>query len=287
MMKNFFGLKIMVVIVFVAITVSILAISFHDTVEANNVNSSDTIPKAVIIDQLYDDTQNKWFHEKASEFLEGAGYQVDIFTTKDITVDFYKKLPLQNYKFVIVRSHGAADENAQNSVTLFTGEKYVTDKYISEQLFGQIKKGAPLQEVNFFTNGSGSQWVIVNDTYSTLTMPANVITSSKEEYFLITPAFVETGMEGKFSQTIFVLGGCSTMNTDSMAQSLIRRGASSIVGWDDTIGSVDNDFAILSLLDRLLDNNMKMEDAVDSVMNDIPIDRMKYPARLKVYSEGI
>ena len=281
-----FGLKIIVAIVSVAITVSIIGVFLYDTAEANNVGSYDIVPKAAIIDQLYDDNPNELFHETASMFLENAGYRVEIFTTKDVTVDFYKKLPLQNYKFVIVRSHGAADANAQNSVTLFTGEKYTTDKYISEQLFGQIKKGAPLAEVNFLVNSSEPKWVIVNDTYSTLTMPASAITTSEDEYFLITPAFVDTGMEGKFSQTIFVLGGCSTMHTDSMAQSLIRRGASSVVGWDDTVGSSDNDFAILLLLERLLISNMKIEDAKDSVMNNFRNENMEYPGKLQVYSDG-
>lgn len=282
-----FGVKLIVAIVSVAIAVSIIGIFLHDTAEANNVDSYDIVPKAAIIDQLYDDNPNELFHETASMFLENAGYQVEIFTTKDVTVDFYKKLPLQNYKFVIVRSHGAADANAQNSVTLFTGEKYTTDKYISEQLLGQIKKGAPLAEVNFLVNGSDLSWDIVNNTYSTFTMPASAITTSDEEYFLITPAFVDTGMDGKFSQTTFVLGGCSTMHTDSMAQSLIKRGASSVVGWDDTVGAIDNDLAMLQLLERLLVKNIEMEDAIDSVMNYFPIEHMKYPARLKMLSEGI
>ena len=284
MLKSFFGLKTIVAILSVVITVSIITMFLYDTAEANNVDSSSNIPKAVIIDQLYDDIQNEWFHKKSSELLQGAGYQVDIFTTKDITVDFYKKLPLQNYKFVLVRSHGVADQNDQNSVSLFTGEKYVTDKYISEQLFGQIKKGAPLLEVNFLANGSDSQWVVVNETYSVLSMPANAITTSDEEYFLITPTFVDTAMEGKFSQTIFVLGGCSTMHTDTMAKSLSKRGASVVVGWDNKVGSYENDFAMLSLLEGLLVNNMEMEDAVESVMNQIPLESMEYPTRLQVYS---
>ncbi len=280
MIKNFGGLKIIVAVVSVAIAVSVISLFFYDTAEANNVNSYDTVPKAAIIDQLYDDNPNPLFQDTAARFLEDAGYEVEIFTTKDITVDFYKKLPLQNYKFVVVRSHGAADE--QNSVTLFTGEKYTTDKYISEQLFGQIKKGAPLAEVNFVANGTESQWVIVNETYSTLSMPANALTTTDEEYFLITPEFVDSAMEGKFSKTVFVLGGCSTMHTDGLAKAFINRGASSVVGWDNTIGALDNDIAMLQLLDRLLVKNMEMDDAVDSVMNYIPIEYMKYQARLKI-----
>ena len=283
MMKNFFGLKLTVAIASLTIIVSIISMFLYDTVEANNINSLDSIPKAAIIDQLYDDVPHDKFHEKASKLLESVGYQVDIFTTKDITVDFYKKLPLLNYKLVVVRSHGVADQNDKNSVALFTGEKYVTDDYISEQLFGQVKKGAPLVEVDFLANGTDSDWVIVNDTYRTLTVPAKTITKSDEEYFLITPTFVDTAMEGKFSQTIFVLGGCSTMRTDTMAQSLIKRGASSVVGWDNTVGSSDNDVLMLMLLEELLVNNMTMKDAADSVMKKVPIENLMYPARLKVF----
>ena len=283
-MLKTFGLKLIVTTASIAIIISIFVLFFHDTAEANNLNTIDSVPKAVIIDQLYDDVPHDWFHQRASELLVGAGYQVDIFTTKDITIDFYKKLPLQNYKLVVVRSHGVADENDQNSVSLFTGEKYVTDKYISEQLFGQVKKGAPLQEVDFLVNGTDSSWVITNDTYRTLTVKANTITKSDQEYFLITPTFVDNEMEGKFSKAIFVLGGCSTMRTDTMANALIKRGADSVVGWDNTIGSVDNDIAMLSLLERLLVDNMQMDDAVDSVMVQLPIENMKYPARLVTYS---
>src|SRR3990172_2725589 len=238
--KHFFGLKIILSIILVATTVSIVAAFLHDAAEGNS-SISETIPKAAIIDQLYDDIPNDWFHEKASELLKQAGYEVDIFTTKDITIDFYKSLPSHNYKFVIARSHGAADENDQNIVTLFTGEKYTTEKYITEQLFGQIKKGIPFQEVAFLVNSTKSEWIIVNDTYSTLSVPANAMVSNDEEFFLITPDFVDSNMEGTFSNTIFLLGGCSTMQTDTMAKSLVKRGASSVIGWDNKIGSHDND----------------------------------------------
>ncbi len=283
-MKNLFGLKIIVSIVLVATTVSIIAIFLYETAEANNINTLDAIPKAVIIDQLYDDIKNDWFHQRASELLKEAGYEVDIFTTEDVTIDFYKKLPLNNYKIVVVRSHGVADGNDQNSVTLFTGEKYTTDKYISEQLFGQLKKGAPLQEVNFLVNASDSQWIIVNDTYRTLTVPANMVTSSDEEYFLITPEFVDSSMEGKFSNTIFILGGCSTMKTDTMAHALVKRGAESVIGWDNIIGSGDNDIAMLLLLEKMLVDDMKIDDAANFVMTVMPLEYMQFPARLLVHS---
>ena len=289
-MKKFFGLKIIIAAAAVAISISIFTLFLNDTAQANSVPldvnvSSDAVSKAVIIDQLYDDVAHDWFHEDVSKLLAEAGYQVDIFTTKEVTLDFYKKLPLQNYKMVIVRSHGVADENENNQVALFTGEKYTTDKYISEQLFGQVKKGAPLQEVDFDTTGTDAQWIIVNSTYRTLTTPAKTLTTSDEEYFLITPNFIDTGMEGKFSNTLFVLGGCSTMNTDSMAKALVKRGASTVVGWDRTVGSIENDMAMKLLLEKMLVDEMKVDDAVDSVMDEIPIEYMRYPSRLLTFSQ--
>lgn len=284
MMKNFFGIKIIIAIILVAISVSVTSVFLSSAADAN-ILTTGAIPKAAIIDQLYYDIPNEAFQQKATEFLESAGYQVDIFTTKDITVDFYKKLPTLGYKFVVIRSHGAAD-TTDDTVTLFTGEIYDIEKYTSEQLFGQVKKGTPLLEVTFLTDTNGSKWDITNDTYRTITIPANQFFSSDEEYFVITPTFVDSAMEGKFSQTIFVLGGCKTMNTDSLAQSLVKRGASSVVGWDDQIGAFDNDIAMLKLLEGLLVEKMEIQDAVDSSMKFLPpFENMEFPAKMKVYSE--
>jgi len=283
--KHFFGLKIILSIILVATTVSIVAAFFHDAAEGNS-STSETNPKAVIIDQLYDDIPNNRFHEIAIDLFAKAGYEVDVFTTKDITIDFYKQLPSKNYKFVLIRSHGAADENDNDSVTLFTGERYDNEKYISEQLFGQVKKGAPLEEVDYIVNNADAQWVMVNDTY-TLSVPAKTFVSSKDEYFLITPTFIDSNMKGKFSKTIFLLGGCSTMHTDTMAKSLVKRGASTVIGWDDRIGSGENDYAMLMLLDKLFVMNMELDDAVESLMEQIPLERMSYQARMAIYSDQI
>ncbi len=283
MTKDFFGLKTISSIAVIAITVSIIAMFLYDTVEANNIQT-ESIPKAAIIDQLHDDIPNILLQQKATELLAAAGYEVDLFTTKDITLDFYKRLPSMNYDLVMIRTHGASDENDNDSVTLFTGEKYQTDKYISEQLFGQVKKAVPLLEVAFFVNSEETEWIIVNDTYRTLSKPAEKRITTSNEYFAITPEFFDKGVEGKFQGTIFVLGGCNTMKTSSMAESLIKRGASAVIGWDDTISSGDNDRILLQLLEKLFVNNMELDESVESLMQDLPIEQMAFPSRLKYYS---
>lgn len=285
-MKNFFGFKILISIIIITILVSVTGIFLYGTTETNNLTTNIS-PKAVIIDQLYDDIQNPYFNQKATELLEGAGYTVDIVTTKDITVDYYKKLASLNYKFVLIRSHGAVDSSDQNSVTLFTGEKYDIKKYTTEQLLGQVKKGVPFLERTFSSNVSDSLRNMTNGTYRPITLSLSQTASRGDEYFAITPTFVDSAMNGKFPQTIFILGGCNTMNTDSLAESLIRRGASSVVGWDSAIGSSDNDTASIKLLEGLLEHKMEMHDAVASTMELLPIDKMPYPARMKVYTQMI
>ena len=66
------------------------------------------IRKAVIIDQLHNDISNPVYHNKATSLLTDAGYEVDVYTTDDITVDFYKELPSMNYEFILIRSHSLA-----------------------------------------------------------------------------------------------------------------------------------------------------------------------------------
>ncbi len=116
-------------------------------IEANIITSTSSPDKqprqlAAIIDQIHDSIPNKSFQQKALEYLENAGYDVDVYTTEDITVDFYKKLPSMNYKFIYIRTHSLEEvAKSQNSTFLFTGEKYKVNKYIQEQLFNQVGTG--------------------------------------------------------------------------------------------------------------------------------------------------
>ena len=237
--------------------------------------------RAVIIDQLYDDMPNLFFHDQATKFLTAAGYQVDIVTTKDITVDFYKNLPKMNYKYVVVRTHGA--ENSQD-VVLFTGEKYTEDRYITEQFLGQVQKAAPLLEVAYTVNDDGgSKWVKVNDTYSYMKTPAKPVMDSENEFFAISDDLVNHGMNGRFDQTIFILGGCNTLSNPSLAKSLIDKGAQMVVGWDNTVGNVDNDSAMLHFLETTLVENLPVDEVLEGLPQNQNQRYMAYPATLTYY----
>jgi len=270
-------------IVAVTFVVSILLIQNGDAEKL----AYDGPPKAAIIDQLYDEIPNENFHQKATEYLEAAGYEVDIFTTKDVTLEFYKTLPEKNYKIVVVRTHGVTDPGNEKSL-LFLGERYSEDKYITEQLLGNLEKATPFLELNFAQNDEElSQWVIVNDTYRYKKTPAKVTATNSGEYFAIGPKFVNDVMTGEFSDTVFFLGGCSTLANPFLAESLISRGASSVIGWDDTVGSQTNDLYMLEVLRLALADDSKIEEAVDSVKQMLDRTTLNYDGYLSYYSESI
>lgn len=284
MKGKIFDAKVLALISVTAIALFVSIGFLQGEGEPDNSNN-DGVLRAAIIDQLHDEMPNLVFHQIATTFLEDAGYQVDIITTKDITVDFYKNLPQRNYDFVVVRSH-ATDEQGSESVVLFTGENYTEEKYVSEQLFGYVKRATPLLEIAYkMDDKEDSEWTIVNDTYRVLTFPAMPLDNTSKEYFAISPKLVDELMVGQFSQTTFILGGCDTMSNPSMAKALIKHGASNVIGWDDAIGSADNDRIMLILLENILVNNMEIDDAVDSVMSkNIIREMMPFPANLKYYS---
>ncbi len=279
-----FPLKITVIAlvsVFVFVGVSTVFL-FEETNEQNNLSVSE-IKKAAIIDQLRAEIPNEHFMKRSTQYLEDAGYEVDYITTENITVNFYKKLPTMGYDFIVIRSHAVGQEDEEVPVALFTGEKYTTDKYISEQLFEQVKKGTTLLSQLYKIEAKESDWIVVNSTYRYLSTKPNVVEESDDEYFLIAPKLVDELMEGRFSGTTFILGGCSTLGNTSMAESLIRRGASTVVGWTDLVGSYQNDKYILLLLKEILINKIEVNEAVDNVMLDFTL-HPKYPAKLTSYS---
>ncbi len=88
-------------------------------------------------------------------------------------------------------------------------------------------------------------------------------------YFLIGAKYVDEIMEGKFSNSLIVLGGCSTLANPTLADALINRGASSVVGWDNLVGNTNNDNTMLAFLENHLIDKMEITDAVDEAMNKI------------------
>jgi len=237
-------------------------------IEANIIITSTSSPDkqprqlAAIIDQLHDSIPNKSFQQKAQQYLENAGYDVDVYTTEDITVDFYKKLPSMNYKFIYIRTHSFEVAGDDDKTYLFTGEKYDINKYIQEQLSGQVSKGMPISVQEIMKLQESNELSI------------------DMLYFVVGTKFVDELMVGKFPQTVIVIGGCESTKTDDLARSLISRGASEVVGWDRSINSLENDRVMLALLEEVLINKTGFYDAIPSVMQEFG-SGLQYSSMLK------
>jgi len=255
------------IIVLAAVSINFEA-SFNENASfiASENSSITKNPKAVIIDQLHNDIPNENYQKMLTEYLETAGYEVDLYTTDAITVNFYKRLPAMNYEFIVIRSHALGPGVIEDSATLFTGEKYSEDKYLQEQLSGLVGIGIPFRPSHVEQRG-GSEFF------------------SDQKYFVLGSQLIDEKMFGSFPGSTIILGGCDTQEESFLANSLLRRGATEIIGWNGLITARDNDLVILDLLEEVLVNGVAMDEAVQLVMKNHE-DNMRTPATLEYYSSG-
>jgi len=223
------------------------------------------IKKAAIIDQLYRDIPNPHYQNQTMIYLQDRGYDVDLYTTEDITIDFYKELPSMDYDFIVFRTHSLSIYGKNPSEWLFSGEKYSNKVHIAETLSGQLSPGVP--------------FIVTEDqtiTYSE---------ALKERYFMIGSKFIDESMVGQFPGSVIILGGCETMPHELLAEALVKRGASSVIGWNELVNSSKNDRVITSLLEEMLVNGLKIDEAIELVMEDLKRDK-KSNLKLKHFSSG-
>jgi len=217
---------------------------------------------AAIIDQLHEILPNESFQKLAKKYLEHAGYNVDIFTTEDITIDFYKKLPSMDYKFIIFRIHSLADMESENPTYLFTGEKYDINKYIPEQISGHVAKGFPATEEGVY------------EEYDESEITADMM------YFLVSSKLFEEMAVGQFPKSLIIIGGCDSMKNFDLAKTFLERGAAGVLGWDRSVTAYENDRVILAILKAVLLEKTTIGDAMQSA-NEQFGPEMEYSSQLR------
>ncbi len=208
---------------------------------------------AAIVDQVALSDPNPEFTEQALSYLIAAGFNVDVFEGADITVEFFRTLPTRGYDLILFRTHSTNDfrdaDITGDPVYLYTGEEHDRYRYTYLQLTRQIMAGRVLYD------------------------------EDGPQLFIVGPKFVEDSMQGRFDDTLFVIGGCDSLSTTVLADALIARGASAVVGWDGLVDLHHNDQALLQLLRSLTVDGLSVEQAVavtrdavgpDPTFNSVP-----------------
>jgi len=166
----------------------------------------------------------------------------------------------------VARTHSLAiKEQDRQSVWMFTGEKYTENKYIKEQLAGQVSRGVP------FLSSAAAK---------------DKEEAAKQRLFIIGSKFVDEEMTGRFPGTTLILGGCDTLSYPFMAKSLVNRGASAVIGWYGLVSLFDNDRVTLKVLEEILINGQDPDDAVDFVMKYYDNAMQYRHSIMKQYSTG-
>jgi hypothetical protein len=225
--------------------------------------------RAAIVDQLGLTDPNPAFAQTATDILEKAGYTVDYYPQEQVNVDFYRQLPEHSYTLIVFRVHIArfTEEGLTmtdpvrrqqvldafgNDVFLFTSEQYDRAKYPDE-----------LEKYRLFS-------------------VRNLAGSGDARFFGITPQFIDSSMQGKFNKTTIILMGCDGLLFDGTAKAFLKKGATTVVGWDNLVSASHTDAAVESLLPKLVSEKLTFATAIKRTMTEIGNDP-GYDNTLKVY----
>ncbi|UCD96341.1 MAG: hypothetical protein JSV35_07605 [Candidatus Bathyarchaeota archaeon] len=177
---------------------------------------------ATIVDQLSikPEFTNESFSEDCTLLLNASGFDIEYYRGEEVTVNFYKTLPSRSGKILLLRAHSAVRDNT-DWVDLFTSELFREGMYI--------------------------------DLASTRQISRAQMSNDNKWYFSVGPTFVTDSVSGRFDpECVIVLMGCNSLNTTTMAEALVSRGAKAVIGWTSWVSADYTDAFTWQLLNLLL-----------------------------------
>ena len=149
-----------------------------------------------------------------------------------------------DYSLVILRVHSTC----KNNVTwIFTSEPYVPDRYILEQLAGEVH----------------SAYVDYNS----------------ERVFVVGSYYIEHYLRDRISADCVILMGCNGAQSQDMGVSWVLAGSSYFVGWSGDVELSETDGVTLELIDAYLKRGVEegLLDFVSSGVGDDASSLLIYP----------
>ena len=205
-------------------------------------------PKAAIVDQTGFSFPSPEFIEEAKGYLQKAGYRVDFYPSEEVTIEFYRTLPEQGYRLILLQTHSTSEVVIEGEGVdasdyhpgpfLFTTELYDKHRHLRLQMDDQVRASKLLYEDS----------------------PA---------LFAIGPKFVRKSMEGRFEDTLIIIGGCQSLAVPDLAWAFLDRGASMVIGWDGLVDLSHNNRSVLHLLRALSIEELSPQRAVEETIEEV------------------
>lgn len=124
-----------------------------------------------------------------------------------------------------------------------------------------------------------------NKTQYSYSLVLSYLNETGKWYYGIPPNFVESNMDGKFKNTIFIVTGCDSAKYPSMANALQKKGAKAYIGWTGPLQADLADNTTIYLLKTLFENQA-IKKAVDTVNSKITINANYGTSRLDYYPKN-
>jgi hypothetical protein len=245
--------KLLYGIVLVTLVILAVVVAYYLFFQPNIENWT-----AAIIDQVTVEGENFFnqdFNTTIVSLLNSSGFDVKYYPGDDVTVDFYKDLPLKGRKIILLRAHSSVRTNSSDFVDLFTSEPYSESGETKYSSYGD-----QISVAEFLSTGN--------------------------KYFAIGPTFVDFSMKGRFDDDcVIILMGCSSLEEESMAKALVDKDAKVVIGWTRGVELDDTDKSTLDLLKYLLaESPYTIKGAVDKINDENP--HNPYGAELDYYPKS-
>jgi hypothetical protein len=190
---------------------------------------------AALVDALCVSSPDNIFTSELVETLNQAGFSVDVYEGKKVTVDLLKTFP-ECYDLLVLRMHSAVHSETLG-LYLFTAEPYSENKYLSEQYFHLVKKAYQF--------------------------------SDSEPVFAVNWMFIKRCMTEKFGNTTVVVMGCDGALDLSMAEEFFNQGANAYIAWNGMVLPSHSSKATLQLIKNVYIENLTLQQAVEKANKQV------------------
>lgn len=221
-----------------ALFITVVGILIIIDATTNPEQNGERIPKVAIHDPLTSDGEEPGFAEACIELFESAGYSVETFMGREVTVDLLKRVP-KDCDALILRVHSGVFED---TVWLFTGERYDNAKHVMEQLADELHIAR--------------------------------ITPNSDPLFAVGAKFVSRHMKGRLHDTLVVMMACEGLNSTDLGEAFLGAGASAYVSWDGLVSLSHTDEATGILLEGLVLDWARLEEAVEDTNGMVGGDKL-------------